>query len=296
MVCIAVFTSLEIYVNNNQITLPSVGTGVEDFEDEFEDIDDEKEESGGSNEDSEEQTSQIPLYSNGYSCVSDALKIIDNGKGYKITANLTAVSDILGIGSATQTVKEIVVCSGDYYLKETFANCSISFGQNYYRYFYSSDNGQNVEYRKTSKYENGIPNWSYTVEQASTTKQEIINNYDYLAYDVFNVRATRQNSTLVKFDRTTNSKYYIVSFILDVNKLPEKYIENTKKEGWLESLSVSSLKLTYYIEKSTLYIRKVERMEEYTVKKGIETSVSAYQEFIVNAINTTLCPTKPSYC
>lgn len=294
MICIAIFTGFEIYIRNNQITIPELGTDIGDLEEEFEDTEvDDNTEPG--DVDDEEEDEVVPFYSNGYNCVTDALKLIDNCKGYKTTANLTAITDIMGIGSATQTAKEIMITSGNYYFKETFANCTISFGQNYYRYFYSND-GENVEYKKTSKITNGIPDWSATMEDVMTTKQEVIEKYDYLAYDAFNIRPTKQNSTLVKFDRTTNSKYYIVSFIMNVNKLPEDYINNTIKEGGLDSLTFSSVKLTFYIEKSTLYIRKVEKREEYTVKKGIETTVSAYQEIIVNSINTELYPSKPSYC
>ncbi len=280
-----------IYTDNNSIIIDNP-TSTDDMEDMFED----NEEGENEQPDSPEEVKpQVPIYSNGFKCVADAYAILDNGKGYKTVSTLSATADIFGLGKATQSATETIILSGDYYLKETYTSCTSSLGKTYYRYFYSNDGGQNVEYKKTSSYNDNIPNWDYLLEEDVLPKEEII-KYDNLAYDAFNVRAQSDNATLVKFDRTTNEKYYIISFILDVNKLPQKYIDNAIREGNLKSMTVSSLKMTYYIEKETLYLRKIERNETYTIDAGVKLNVDAYQELIVTIVDKEITPEKPAYC
>ena len=244
-----------------------------------------------------DEPESVPIYNNAFKCIEDAFLLIDTCEGYKITSSMTAITDILGIGSATQSVREMAMLSGDFYFKETYANCSTSLGENFYRYFYSEDNGENIEYRKTSSYdENDIPNWDKTVESATLSKDEAIEKYDGNAYDIFPIRSDSSNSRLIKFDRTSNDTYYIISTIFNTSMIPEKYIENAKKEGGLSDINYKSLTVTYYIEKATLYMRKIERIEEYSITKGITLNVSSSYNLYVNIIDQKIEPQKPSYC
>lgn len=292
---IAFSTGYSLYKFNNptQTTIPP-STGADDIGDQIEDTQ-KPTEPGGNTEDEEDQP-QVPVYSNAFLCLEDAFALLDNCKGYKTTTTMTAITDILGMGSATQSVKEVAILSGDFYFKETFANCTSSMGQNYYRYFYSDDNGENVEFRKTSSYSNYIPNWDYEVENITTDKQDIINNYDLLAYDIFSIRADKSNSRLIKFDRTSDKTYYIITMSYQTSKIPDKYLQNAKKEGGLSDLTYNSITLTYYIEKQTLYLRKIERLEDYSITKGVTLNVSASHNMFVNIIDQVIEPQKPSYC
>ena len=292
---IAFSTGYSLYKFNNptQTTIPP-STGADDIGDQIEDTQ-KPTEPGGNTEDEEDQP-QVPVYSNAFLCLEDAFALLDNCKGYKTTTTMTAITDILGMGSATQSVKEVAMLSGDFYFKETFANCTSSMGQNYYRYFYSDDNGENVEFRKTSSYSNYIPNWDYEVENITTDKQDIINNYDLLAYDIFSIRADKSNSRLIKFDRTSDKTYYIITISYQTSKIPDKYLQNAKKEGGLSDLTYNSITLTYYIEKQTLYLRKIERLEDYSITKGVTLNVSASHNMFVNIIDQVIEPQKPSYC
>lgn len=292
---IAFSTGYSLYKFNNptHTTIPP-STGADDIGDQIEDTQ-KPTEPGGNTEDEEDQP-QVPVYSNAFLCLEDAFALLDNCKGYKTTTTMTAITDILGMGSATQSVKEVAMLSGDFYFKETFANCTSSMGQNYYRYFYSDDNGENVEFRKTSSYSNYIPNWDYEVENITTDKQDIINNYDLLAYDIFSIRADKSNSRLIKFDRTSDKTYYIITMSYQTSKIPDNYLQNAKKEGGLSDLTYNSITLTYYIEKQTLYLRKIERLEDYSITKGVTLNVSASHNMFVNIIDQVIEPQRPSYC
>ena len=122
---IAFSTGYSLYKFNNptQTTIPP-STGADDIGDQIEDTQ-KPTEPGGNTEDEEDQP-QVPVYSNAFLCLEDAFALLDNCKGYKTTTTMTAITDILGMGSATQSVKEVAILSGDFYFKETFANCTSS--------------------------------------------------------------------------------------------------------------------------------------------------------------------------
>ncbi len=294
---IAFSTGYSLYKLNNptQVVIPP-STGADDIGDQIEDDDNEPPTKPSDDVDEPSQPESVPIYTNAFKCLEDAFNLLDNCKGYKTTTNMTAITDILGMGSATQTVKEISILSGDFYFKETFANCTSSLGQNYYRYFYSDDGGKNVEYRKTSTYSGTTPNWNDETENLTTSKQEIIEKYDEVAYDTFYLRADKTNSQLIKFDKTSDDTYYIITMSYSVSKIPEKYIKNAKEEGGLSDITFKSVTLTYYIEKATLYMRKVERLEDYSITKGVTLSVSASHNMFVNIIDREIPAQKPSYC
>lgn len=294
---IAFSTGYSLYKINNptQVVIPP-STGADDIEDQIEDEPTEPTDPSDPDDEPEEPPVNVPVYTNAFKCLEDAFKLLDSCKGYKTTSTMTAVTDILGMGSATQSVKEVAILSGDFYFKETFANCTSSLGQNYYRYFYSEDGGQNVEYRKTSSYSNNTPNWNNEIENTTTNKQEIIEKYDECAYDIFCFRSDSSNSRLIKFDRTSDPTYYIITMSFMTSKVPEKYIKNAKEEGGLSNLEFKSVTLTYYIEKETLYMRKIERLEEYSITKGMTLSVSASHNLFINIIDREIQPQKPDYC
>ncbi len=292
---IAFSAGYSVYKLNNEVqTVLPPSAGADDIGGQIEDA--EPPTSSDPSNPQPEKPQTVPLYNNAFQCLEDAFALIDNCKGYKITSTMTAITDIFGMGSATQSVREMAMLSGDFYFKETQASCSTSLGENFYRYFYSEDGGENVEYRKTSSYNDNIPNWDKTTESTTTSKDEIIAKYDGNAYDLFPFRSNKENSRLVKFDRASDDTYYIISTIYTPSMIPEKYIENAKREGGLSNIKYTSLTITYYIEKATLYMRKVERVEEYSITKGVTLDVSASYNLFVNIIDQEIPAQKPSYC
>ena len=279
----------------SKITLPTYQTGVETIDEHIEDKDDEQGE--GEKDDGEEQPPQeVKVYNNGFSCIRDAFEIVNTSPGLKVTSQVTALTDIMGIGSATQYVKEVKTLSGDYFLKETWAHCTVSLGQNFYRCFYSNDNLKTILYKKTSSYNSeGIPNWNHTLINTTTNKEEVLAKYDLICFDMFDFYPNKQNSKLIKFDRTSDKKYYIISFSYDTAYLNPTYIKNMKYEGGLDSVNMSSIAVTYYVEKATLYVRKAEIDQIYSMTKGITLNVNMHQDLYINSIGKALTPQLPSY-
>ena len=298
VVIMAVCIGLSIYSINNKPVFQG-STGIEGIEDQIEDNintgnSNDGSNSGSSNNSGSSSSSTVSkTYSNAFKCLEDMFKIIDNGKGIKVTNTITGVATSLGV-TATQTIKEVGIISGDYYLKETFASCDFSLGKNFYRYYYSKDGGKNVELRSTTEHKNNVPNWNKEDINVTLPKEEIIEKYDLIAYDFFNVRPTKANTKFTKFDKTSNAKYYIIETHFDSNSIPQKYVKNAIREGELDSMKVTSLKLTFYIEKSTLYLRKIEREEQYVLTKGISATVDLYSELIVNSIDKSIIIERPN--
>ena len=291
---ISFYMPITYYLNHRDIK-PTYQTGVDTIDEHIEDKDDEQGE--GSQDGGEQEPSQeVKVYNNGFSCIRDAFEIVETSPGLKITSQVTGVTDILGMGSATQYVTEVKTKSGDYFLKETWAHCTVSLGQNYYRCFYSDDNLETILYKKASSYNSEkIPNWNTTIINTTTTKEEVLAKYDLICFDMFDFYPNKQNSKLIKFDRTSNKDYYIISFSFDTAHLNPAYIKNMLNEGGLSSVNMSSIAVTYYVEKSTLYIRKAEIDQIYSITKGVSLDVNMHQDLYVNSIGKPLTPSKPSY-
>ena len=291
---ISFYVPLTYYIEHRDLK-PTYQTGVETIDEHIEDKGDEQGE--GSQDGGEQEPSQeVKAYNNGFSCIRDAFEIVDKSPGLKITSQVTAVTDILGIGSATQYVTEVKTRSGDYFLKETWAHCTVSLGQNFYRCFYSSDNLKTILYKKTSSYNSdNIPNWNYTTINTVTNKEEVLAKYDLICFDMFDFYPNKQNSKLIKFDRTSDKKYYIISFSYDTAYLNPTYIKNMLYEGGLTSIDMSSIAVTYYVEKATLYVRKAEIDQIYSMTKGVTLDVNMHQDLYINSIGKALTPSKPSY-
>ena len=283
------------YVQNKE-TLSQIETGVSTID---EHIEDNKgtENTDSNNEDTAQTPQQVKTYSSGYPCITDAFKLVSSEPGIKLTSEVTAKADIMGIGASTQRVTNIMIHSGDRFLKETWAWCDVSLGQNYYRYLYSENNLNSIEFRKTSSVNSDkTPNWGGTIVNITTSKNDICQNYDLICFDYFDFIPTKQNSKIVRFDRTSSKKYYIITFAFDLGSISERYTQNTMKEGGLSSLSYKSLTTTYYVEKSTTYIRKCENDLVYSMTKGITIDVTLHQDVYVNIIGQKINISKPSYC
>ena len=299
VICVAIFVmafsvAISLHLENKVDPFANVKTGVDTIDGQIEDTTGTQ---GGIGDVSGDTTTTTPVkaYNNAYSCITDAFKLVSSNPGIKLTSTVTAYADA-GVVDSVQNVKSIMTHSGDKFLKETWASCSISLGQNFYRYMYSEDNLEHIELRKTTsaKY-GGEPNWNSTTINTVTNREEILAKYDPICFDFFDFIPTKQNSTLVRFDKT-DKKYYIMTFNFFTNCINPLYTQNTMNEGGLSSMSYKSVTTTYYVEKSTLYIRKCENDLTYTMTKGITIDVHMQQQVFVNVIGKAIDIQKPEYC
>ena len=239
---------------------------------------------------------EVPVFTNAYTALEYSLDILYNGKGYRAVSTVDTTASTLGI-TANQSIDEEQIHSGKYFYKATDARCSNSIGANFYRYFYSTDGGNTMVYRKTeSKNSDGSPNFSGAKAEETATLEQLRQKYDLTLGLPFAYSATKQNSTLSKFDRVTNNKYYIISFIIDCTQLPQDYIQNTINAGGLSDYKIHSSKLTYYIEKQTGYLRQLIRDEQTSLYKGLEVQTSVRTTIIFTHMNNgSLTPQKPVF-
>ena len=279
--------SIGYEIENKKTDIVSIDNGTKDLEDL---INDDKEDDSKDQDDqkTEENETKPKTYtsSQGFLCFKDATELLKTCKGFEIQAKTTGVA----VGE-TQWVDETIIMSNNYYLKTDTAYTTMpSMGKTYFRYFYSNDGGQNIEYKKTDKLnDDKSPNWSGGIEQ-DTLNRETVNNYDGYALKPFAIEPTSKKE-LVSFDRS-NKNFYIIKFV--INDIPTDYIENIKREGDLNWININSVNLTYYIEKSTLYIRKVEKSEVYNSQKIISFNCVSKQVSIIKQIDKEIIPQKPA--
>lgn len=274
LLIISISAALFVYQKNKQIQInQSIGVeGTEGLEDMFEDKkEDTSEDTNNNTNEPEEEKPEVKIYTNGFLCYQDAIALLNNCKGYKAITNSSCKATVLGV-TETQYVRETFILSGDYYLREQIGYCTSSFGETFYRYWYSTDNGQNIKFKNTKKISSNSleasPDWSGLKNDITVSKNDVY-KYDTFAYDIFSgILPTKKTELKGSFDPTEDPKYYIVRFKLDLSTITPKYIQNIIKEGNLSGASLNSVERVFYIEKSTLFIRKVELYDSYNVQKG----------------------------
>lgn len=276
----ALSVGLTIYRDNkairNKNSASSVGItqGTEGIEDLFE-----KEETAPST-DIKEQTSttKVPVYTNAFKCFQDALTKLNNSVGYKAVTTASGQATIFGI-TETQFTKETFILSGNYYLREQQGYCTSPIGKFFYRYWYSNDNAQSIRYKETNKItENSLdskPDWSGKNIDKTISLNELY-SYDPYPYNVFTITPTKKSEIVGSFDPTEDKNYYIVRCKIDLSTVPQSFMDSIIREGGLTAVVLHSLERTYYIEKSTLNIRKVDRVDTYTMEKGIAKGLCVY--------------------
>lgn len=256
------------FINKNSSVNVGIVEGMDGLEDLFEDDDSQTQDETQNNN----QTQQtVKKYTNGFNCFKDSIQKINNSIGFKAVTTSTGQVTVLGI-TETQYIKETFILSGDYYLKEQQGYCTSSLGKFFYRYSYSNNNAQSIRHKETSKLTSNSleanPDWSQTTIDTTLSLEQLY-NYDPYAYNIFTILPTKKSEIVGSFDPTEDKNYYIIRFKLDLNSIPSDFAENIKKEGDLEDIKLTALERTYYIEKSTLNIRKIERIDTYNMKKGI---------------------------
>lgn len=217
-------------------------------------------------DDQQDQEINLPSYVNGFTCFNDALERTLKLKYYVWDYASSAVS--MGV---LQTVKGKKYFNGEKFASEVYAYCESSLGQRWYERI-TSENGQSYKYVKT---ENINSNLQYDLNGASEEimRREKIENDWFDRISMFTITPRKGVDKQAKFDRDTDKKYYIASFVINIGKIPERQINSIKKSSGASSVEYQNLIVTYYISKTTGLIEKLEQEEKYKMQIGISLTV-----------------------
>lgn len=107
----------------------------------------------------------------------------------------------------------------------------------------------------------------------------------------FTLTINENTTSIVKYDKRTDPKYYIIKFKYDIAKIDKEYLNEFKDNG-TDDLNYSSLVLTFKINKQTGFLSRIEKEEIYTTKyAGLPVScnsksVQTFTSMNVSALNT----------
>ena len=296
----AVCTSLAFAQNKAQNSQSSGKTTIDDFIDGGDSTDDNNNDNTNTDDTNKDSTddnssSTVRKYkmSEGFACFKDAMELLNNCKGYEIKSYIEGGS--MGI---TQTVNETFIMSQNYYYKQNTGYCDSSLGQTFYRYFYSDDGGNTIYHKSTNKLasDKSSPDWSGTTVDKTLTKEEVY-NYDGSAMNAFPLLPTSKAEIVGTMNTNyllNNKKCYAITFQINQSKIPESYIENIRKEGSLDYVNITGVKMTFYIDKDTLKIKKFIKEETYQAKKVIEFTCTTTQTSVFVQFDKIIVPTKPN--
>ena len=300
IVIMAVCTSLAFAQNKVQNTESDGKTNIDDFIDGGDSTDDNTDDNTDSDDPnpdpSTDDTTNITVkkykMTQGFACFKDAMEILNNCKGYEIKSYIEG-----GSMNITQTVNETFILSQNYYYKQNTGYCSSSLGQTFYRYFYSNDGGNTIYHKSTNKLasDNASPDWSGTTVDKTLTNDEVY-DYDGSAMNAFPLLPTSKDEVVGTMNtsyKLNGKKCYAVTFQIEQSKIPESYVENIRKEGALDYVEITGVKMTFYIDKDTLRIKKFVKEETYKAKKVIEFTCTTIQTSVFVQFDKIIVPTKP---
>lgn len=222
----------------------------------------------------------IKNYVNGYECLNDAIGRLLSEKYY--VYSYSSAGTALG---NTQNTKGVKYYNGNTYRAEHYAFSNSSFGQNWYERTVSDD-CQTYNFAKTYDVDKNFNYNLETVEHYSYQKEEVSTNLSYdklLTLPFFPVKGIDK---LAKFDRTSNSNYYIIRIVFDINKIPDYYVKSMKKITGASNITYNSLNFEYYVSKTTGKIEKFCQMEKYEMTVGIKLNVSYILNGSIKYYNT----------
>lgn len=296
---IALSVSLTLYKDNkiqkNSNSSAGIITGTQGLEDLFE----EEPTTDGETIVTKPNTSTQPIkvYTNGFLCYQDAVQKTLNSKGYKAVTTSRGALTVLGI-TEYQYIRETFILSGDYHLREQIGYSSSSLGKFYYRYWYSNNNAQSIRFKETKKLTanslDAEPDWSGKSQDTTITYEELA-QMDPYPYNVFNLLPTKKTEIIGGFDPTEDPNYYIIRFKIDLSTVPEKHAENIRREGNLTGVTLHSIERVFYIDKKTMFVRKVDKTDSYYIEKGIIGGMSSiHAQTVFVGVDKVYTPEEPN--
>lgn len=180
-------------------------------------------------------------------------------------SNNQVTTTIPVIGDGVQYLKVIRTTTPNERLDETYTRCDVSLGSNMYRSMYMADGYVYTrEITNTANFNFDEETFTFTDEEIKTqTVEERQANKQVIPCEE-GIMPSRSNCT-GSIDRYSNSNYYILKLDYDISELPETYILNMSSTGQVKSVTMKSIKINLYINKTTGMLYRKETTEEYNM-------------------------------
>ena len=221
----------------------------------------------------------IPNYTNGYECLNDALAKLDDQKYYtcafKTTYKTTNIIDF------NQTIEGTKYFNDVAFASDIYIHCNSSLGKTNYERIITEDRQKFVAY-----FANMDSKFNYDINTASIVE------YDTESFPIkfperllpIVIRPQKGIDKLTKFDKYSNKSYYLLTFSLNISKIPDSFFAMMKKNIGASSVDYKSYQITFYISKQTGLIDKLTQTELFYTSvsvlepkvKGTTTSKFAY--------------------
>ena len=198
----------------------------------------------------------IPNYTNGYECLNDALAKLDDQKYYtcafKTTYKTTNIIDF------NQTIEGTKYFNDVAFASDIYIHCNSSLGKTNYERIITEDRQKFVAY-----FANMDSKFNYDINTASIVE------YDTESFPIkfperllpIVIRPQKGIDKLTKFDKYSNKSYYLLTFSLNISKIPDSFFAMMKKNIGASSVDYKSYQITFYISKQTGLIDKLTQTE-----------------------------------
>lgn len=203
-----------------------------------------------------EPSQTIPNYTNGFECLNDALTKLDAKKYY--TCSFKTTYKTTNIIDFTQTIEGTKYFNDVAFASDIYIHCNSSLGKTNYERIITEDRKNFVAY-----FADMDSKFNYDINTASKVE------YDTESFPIkfperllpIVLRPQKGIDKLTKFDKYSNKSYYLLTFSLNISKMPDSFFAMMKKNIGASSVEYKSYQITFYISKQTGLIDKLTQAE-----------------------------------
>ena len=196
-------------------------------------------------------TVKVPTFKDAVKAWNYGFEMMNNGKGYSMTANCNAKGSIYGVMQEQQITFDAFF-DGTNYFEDTKTFCAIDLGKTFARQAYMNGNNE-VFYRYTENVDksggtakSSVPNWDgIQIEKMSYDKFK--SDITLVGFTYFNF--TIDKSTNVLYFKDINTDYYEYQISVPIGKLNDMYKENFVKNAEASDITFKSFVITVFQSK-----------------------------------------------
>ncbi|MGI5842163.1 MAG: hypothetical protein ACOX6H_02580 [Christensenellales bacterium] len=240
----------------------------------------------------DELSKQAPPSSAGaFERISYALKVLKEGNGFK-----SYYSSVFDVMNNQQTVYMRSYKGNGYDLTEEWYKMygiGASMGRNEFRTHFSD--GQTIKRRLiTNKNHYNIDTKTYTASYADEVKEFTLDQWFNIEKQTrlnhFPIDVTKDNINIINFDKTSDTKNYIIKFKMNLSRLPEEYLAIFKNNGG-ENVVINEVSLTFKISKKTGFLISYEKIEKFSASyAGLSAPCQYYTKESFEKMHTSFYP------
>lgn len=237
-----------------------------------------------------------PIFRDAYSAYNFAKEKLNSSIGWDVTYTTRYAAEVYGITGELYTYTEVKKNNNKYFSTIITTN-DIPVADDLFRYDYQEDDI--VTYRLTldvnkenvTSVKEVTPNWNDN-EVKLATSEKYLKEENSIGFDLLPIEITKKTAKIDYF--ISDSKYYRMSFTVNVDTLSEAYL-NYANIVKADAIGYSYVNVSFVIDKKTGNLISSEKKEKgFLSIRGFDLDVDATTNYVYKNIGIAAQFTKPA--